>query len=107
MNRGRKVEWPVASKSWRVRLSPLRFGRSLRPERADDRAGLPHLAVGDRLQFLLQLFPVILTAVRVKDAPGLLAGRHFLVQLLEHRPGDIAEALEPVEGTALGRRRAV
>src|SRR5207253_6484029 len=37
----------------------LGFRRPFRAQRAHDVAGLPHLAVGDGLQFLLELFTVI------------------------------------------------
>src|SRR4051794_24966852 len=86
---------------------PLRLGHPLGPQRAHHLARLPHLARGDLLQLLLQLFAIILAAVRVEHSFRLLAGFDALVQLLESRLGRVAERLEPVEGAALRRRRAV
>src|SRR6266545_4228711 len=63
--------------------------------------GLPHLAVGNLLQFLLQLLPVVWSAVGIQRAPRLLAAGDRLVELLEDRLGGVAERLEPVESAAL------
>src|SRR3569623_70358 len=89
------------------RGSPLRLRRPLGPQRANGRAGLPHLALGDLGQFLLELRPVVAAADRLEDAPRLRAGLALVVQLLEDRLGGVAELLEPVERPALGGRRAV
>ena len=51
-------------------LSSLLF----RTQGADGLAGLPHFAVGDFLQFLLQLLPVVRPAVGFERAAGFFAG---------------------------------
>src|SRR5262245_22679471 len=73
------------------------FADPLGAQRADDGAGPPHLAVGHLLQLLFELPAVVGAAVRLQHAARLLAGGHTLVQLLEHRAGGVAEALEPVQ----------
>ena len=54
----------------------LRLGGAFRTQRTHHGPGLPHLAVRDLLQLLLQLLPIIGPAVGLQHAPGFLAGRH-------------------------------
>src|SRR5260370_4790692 len=86
---------------------PLGLCRSLRPQGAYDRSGLPHFTLGYRLEFLFQLLAIILSAIGFEDAPSLLPGGYFFVELLEHRPGRIPKTLDPVQSAPLGRGRAV
>src|SRR5262245_17759199 len=79
----------------------------LRPQGPDRLAGLPHFAVGDLLQLLLQLLPVVRPAVRLERPPRLRAGLDRLVELLEYRLRGVAEPLEPVKRPPLSGRRAV
>src|SRR5438477_1431809 len=86
---------------------PLRLARSFRPQRADQATRLPHFAVGHRFQLLLQLLAVIRTTISFQHAAGFIAGGYFAIKFFKHRLGNVAEAFEPVQGAALGRRRAV
>src|SRR5262245_8707250 len=87
----------------RTSLSALLLG----PQAAYLLARLPHLAVGDFLEFLLQLRPVIGPAIRFERPPRFFARFDRVIKRLKHGLRRVAELLEPIERPALGGRRAV
>src|SRR5205823_4000378 len=83
------------------------LNRPFGAQRPNNAPRLPHLAVGDRFQLLLQLRAIVLATVGLERAPRFVAGLDFPVKLFENRLRGVAETFEPVERAALGRGGAV